>query len=256
MSWEEWGPFGFGKTQYPLTASTAKSLLEDADPAIFWLLDFLSAMLTKHMGARWTAESAAAGLAKLDGNPSVLVGSKVSHDPLPWLPAFQYDFPILGAFRVAAVRKQEDVAPATHDGQPLYSTAHVLFMLPPLTADQANKLLPILHAVQVVAKEKVFVGADPDWQSGALLTEKMGVTSVMFADAEFGTLRGRAQGDQRRENDAKAFYPSAMLRFQIAENRLASTAPIANVPFTGADVGVSVKDSEGEIVIAEVEVNV
>lgn len=256
MSWEEWGPFAFGKTQFPLTASTAKSLLEDADPAIFWLLDFLSAMLTKHLGARWTAEAAAAPLTKLDGNPSVIVGSKISFDPLPWLPVFQADFPILAAFRVASEIDSTGGAPNTHDGQPLYSTAHVLFMLPPLTASQANKLLPILHAVQVVAKEKVFVGADPDWQSGALLTDKMGAVSVRLTGAEFGTLPGRAQGEQRRENDAKAFYPSAMLRFQIAENRLASTAPIANVPFTGADVGISVKDDEGEIVIAEVEVNV
>ena len=255
MSFEEWGPFGFGGVQFPLTASTAKSLSEDLDPACFWLVDFLKAMLEKHLGARWTAEAAAAGLTKLDGNPSVIVGSALTNDPFDQIPVFQYDFPILAGFHVFAANDAADSAPNTQDGKPLFSTLHVLFVLPPLDAAQAKKLVPILSGVVKVAKEKVFVAHDPDWQGGADLKEKMGVTDARFVQAEYGSLRGRAQGEQRRDHEAKSFYPTVMIRFQIAQSRLASTAEIANVPFEGADAAISVKDEAGEILIAEVEVN-
>ena len=47
--------FGYGGAVYPLTSSTTNSLLRDADPALFYVLEFLSWGLGHYLDARITA---------------------------------------------------------------------------------------------------------------------------------------------------------------------------------------------------------
>lgn len=253
----DYGSFKIGGVEFPLDASTVNSLLQDGDPALFYLLDFCKWQLEKNLGNRWAAEAAGASppLKKLNGDASAIVGTAIHYDPIPHLPTFQFDWPILAVFRVLSSQSRESLGLRTHDARQLGSSLHVLFMLPPLTMAQMTRLHPILSLAVRVLADRVFMGGDSAWQSGQKLRELMAVDVVEFDDAEYGSMRGQAQGEQRVEPRVNSFYPAVLMRFKISEARVASEAAEQNVPFTGANTSISVKDDEGEIVIAELEAN-
>ena len=92
----DFGTFQYGGTAYPLTASTANSLLRDADPSLYYALDYFAAMITQHVGARLIAESA--------GFSSPITAAVVQvapMDPAPYLLQQQFKFPLLSVSRSA-----------------------------------------------------------------------------------------------------------------------------------------------------------
>jgi len=256
---EESGFFGAGNVQFPLTTSNAKSLLEDADPAVFWIGKYLKAMLEHHAGARMAAAFAAAGLTKRDGSPAGIVGTLYGHDPIPNGTVFQGDFPLLGVFRTTSEQGKTGTVSehvSTAHNAVLVSFIHVLYVLPPLTAAQANQLLPVLRIVETITLEKLWLGFDPNWEDGELVRVKAGCASIRFVGSEYGTtMPGPSQGEQRREEGARGRYPVIMMRLEIAEERTYSTATEANQPLEGVDIEVQADHENGAVTIAEIKVD-
>lgn len=145
-----------GGVQTPLTASTANSLLRDADPTIFYALDFLGAMLVTHLGARFAAEIKRAKADKTF--PSGIVAYKVGYDPAPYLSQEQVKFPLLAIYRA-----EEEYAEHTIVWRRDNSKVNISYILPPLTPGQAEHLHPILRGVSEVIGLRIEQGMDPTY---------------------------------------------------------------------------------------------
>ena len=133
----DFGTFQYGGVSYPLTSSTANSLLRDADPSLYFALDYFASVISTHVGTRLIAESA--------GFPSPITKAVMQvapMDPAPYLLQQQFQFPLLVAYRVKdsygrrTVTWQEDVG-----------EWQVAYILPPLTqgAGRANQAYSALR---------------------------------------------------------------------------------------------------------------
>src|SRR5258708_747468 len=74
----------YGGILFPLAATSANSLLQDADPALFQALAFYAFVLNKYLGPRFVTESAAVAYQDSKQQPiSSLVEAQVAYNPLP-----------------------------------------------------------------------------------------------------------------------------------------------------------------------------
>lgn len=171
--------FKYGTVFGPLPESTEKSLLEDADPALNAMLKFLEWGIEQHIGPRLLAQ------ARLEPNLKQLpkaVVQTVSADPLPFLFANQFQFPLL-----ALTRKEDkwDEHTVAYDK----STSEWIFtyVLPSLMPKQVPAFNPVLHAVSNVVRHLLRRGdaAYPAGGIGAMLDA--GIASSRLASAKYGT---------------------------------------------------------------------
>jgi hypothetical protein len=146
----DYASFKHGGTTFPLTASTSNSLLKDADAVSFYMLDFFASVLNTHLGSRLAAQATAAGM-----TISNAVAMKVPYDPAPYLLEEQFKFPLLAVYRKRSVMRGN--ISYRHDD----SEFAVAYILPPLSAAQAEQLLPILRAVGRVLDNRADMGFDP-----------------------------------------------------------------------------------------------
>src|SRR5579872_7429478 len=98
--------FKWGGVVYPLTSATTNALLQDADPAIFYALDFYASMLQQYLGARWSAECTRANRSDIGAN---VVQSKVPYDPSDYLTTEQLSFPLLAVYRTRSTEAEQSV---------------------------------------------------------------------------------------------------------------------------------------------------
>jgi hypothetical protein len=173
----ERGTFGWSNAVYPLTASTANSALKDADPALFYALDFWSTVLTSHLLARWTAECTAAGGGAAD-MASAIVKQTSSYDPAPYLKETQYKFPLLAVYRMRSTSRERTIAWENTE-----SRWGVQWILPPLPPDQCERLLPFRKAVFDVLVNRTTNQQDPSYQSNAMVWHDLAkLDTVGFTD--------------------------------------------------------------------------
>jgi hypothetical protein len=171
------GTFNYGGLSFPLATPSATTLLQDADPAIFWALDYFSTMLATHIGARLVAESTACGATDI----TAAVRSTVPYDPAPLLTTQQLKLPMLAVYRIRD-RYQRITSAWSHEE----ATWGVTYVLPPLRDDQVERLWPILHAAAIVIHNRTEQGHDPAYRSNALVwadlarVERIGVTGGSF----------------------------------------------------------------------------
>ena len=151
----DYSSFGGGGAAYPLPASTANSLLKDADPAIYYALDFFANVIQIHSGARISAEASAAG-----GGLSIpnLPPTQLPYDPFPYLKELQTaaKLPLLAIFRKGGNLTARTVS-LQHDE----ANVTMQYILPPLTAGQAERLIPALKAVKDILHNRGEQGWDP-----------------------------------------------------------------------------------------------
>ena len=171
------GTFNYGGLSFPLATPSANTLLQDADPAIYWALDYLSTMLATHIGARLVAEAAACGASEI----TAAVRSTVPFDPARVLTSQQFKLPMLAVYRIRD-RYQRITAAWSHEE----ATWGVTYVLPPLRDDQLERLWPIVHAAAIVLHNRTEQGHDPAYRSNALVwsdlahVERIGVTGGSF----------------------------------------------------------------------------
>lgn len=168
--------FRHGGVQFPLTRSTTKALLEDADPAIFHALDFFAAMLRIYIGPRLMTQARLEGL-KLDD----AVVKTLFVEPSPFLLAHQFKFPLLSLHR----RTEENAgASASYDRD--VSEWEFAYVLPSLTPRQTEVLHPILRAAARVITQAARVGRDPAYKDGASVWELAGIERARVIRSSYG----------------------------------------------------------------------
>lgn len=211
-------PFTAGAIAFPLApAAGARTLLRDADPALFFLLDYFAWSIRQYVGARLLAEANAAGIPWVDA-----VAGAAPFDPREYLLEHQAGFPLLGMYRVASafsdltVVKRQDV-----------TQLELAYVLPPLSTAQRERLGPILHAVKALVAHRAEAGWDADYtppggSQGQQLFEQVtaGLTAMTATAARFG---GYVDGE--------LVFPSVVMTLEITEDAMLDESDLP--PFRG-----------------------
>lgn len=185
----DYAQFRLGGVTFPLTASTSNSLLRDSDPALYYMLDFFAEMIRTHLGSRLAAQATVAGL-----TISNAVAMRIPYDPAPYLLEEQLKFPLLAVYRKQSTFRG-NISRRHHDGE-----FEVAYILPPLSAAQAEQLLPILRSVGRVLDNRAEMGFDPTYtppggSAGALVwsTSYASLEAVQFLQERFGPYAGMGE---------------------------------------------------------------
>lgn len=179
----EQASFVHGGVTFPLATGTGNSLLRDADPALYYVLDYFASVLQTYVGARLAAEAAAVGLATGPNGITQAVGYKLPYDPLQVLQEQQLGrWPLLAVHRQAGKFVGKSVA--------FYSerdTWKITYVLPPLTGAQREKLGPVLAAIPKVLLNRIENKFDPGYASGANFAALAGIEEIGLVDEAWGS---------------------------------------------------------------------
>lgn len=216
-----------GNVQFPLPhtgngiGGRVSSLLRDADPALFFLLEFYSAIIEHHLGDRLRAEASAGGATKI----TQAVAETLPLDPDPYLQTATYKFPLLSAYRSKTAFDYEGQFKLAVD------TIEVAYALPALTPGAAERLSPILHAVAAVIDNRTERGFDPAYKpsgfsQGASVWPLAGVARAEVKSVGYGAF---APTD-------KLYYPAVMLTVELRHRSSDVASDFLN--FSGANLSV------------------
>lgn len=204
------GYFKVGGASSPLTASTSNSLLKDADPVIYYMLQFYAGVLSLHMGARWNAEVAAAGRTDL-ANHTVI--HKLPYDPIPYLQENQYKFPLLACYR-----KSESYAELTSTWYNITSKLNIMWIMPPMSAGQMERLAPFRAHVARTIVDRTEQGLDTNYNSGQNVWAASGLSKIRIVNCSYGNI----------PTDTNSYYPTILLECEMIERRMPATEPGSN----------------------------
>lgn len=151
--------FNYGGVSFPLAADGAErvSLLKDADPVIYWALRFYESVLNTHIGARLVLEANA-----VEAPIQSAVAYTTPLDPIPWLLEEHFRFPLLALYRISSKNSLHTI-----NWSKQTTKLGLAYILPPLTAGQAENIVPILSTVPLVIANRTEQGFDPAFMSGA-----------------------------------------------------------------------------------------
>jgi len=209
----------------PLTASTANSLLDDADPALSAVLAFCQGVLPIHLGARFDAEVVRAGRPDLAGH---LADRAIPYDPLPFLAQEQLVPPLLAVYPI-----RENTHEKTRNWWHLEEQWRVQWILPPLTPAQFLQLSPILRAVGRVLVDRIEQGWDPAYKTGSKVFSVANIEEIGVTECRYGTVAGI---------DSKIFFPAVEIDLLVSEQK--GPTP-GNEALDGIDAKVQSTNSDG-----------
>jgi hypothetical protein len=222
--------FKHGGVDYPLTAATANSLLRDADPALYYALEYLAGVLQIDIGARLTAQAALEGLVL-----SAAVKQKIHLEPSPFIYADQLTFPTLAIYR-----KNETYSEKSISFDLDVSEWEFAYVLPPLTPRQQQQLQPILRAAAVSIRHAVEQGYHPLYNSGQKVWTDAGISAIKVVGVRYGGYEPITDGG--------GTYRALVGSMQVMERsmpRPASFAELAGVD--GAIDNVDPTDAENPV---------
>lgn len=202
--------FKRGGIVFPITSDLTRTLLRDADPVLFFLIDFLGSVINTYVGPRFVAQAAQAGVILPDGSPvASAVAYAVPFDPEPFMLEEQLGFPLLAAYRTQGT--SSDLAASY---QHSVDTFEVVYALPPLTAGQAEQVQPVLHAVRQLIHDRVRKGWDPSY------TPPGGVAGDIVWSASFAGLESIDVGNVeygRLKASGNLWFPLILLELTVKE---------------------------------------
>jgi hypothetical protein len=221
----DYSTFRRGAVTYPLTTSLTNSALQDADPVLFYVLDFLSAMITTYVGPRFMATvGTSAALTALITKP---VAYRIPYDPSPYLTDNQFKFPLFAAWR-----QKETFRGRTTTWHMSETLVGLNYVLPPVNAAQAELLLPFLNAVSQVIDDRVENGFDPSYtppggNAGDVVWADTGVEQVRMVEGSWGTFT---------QTNSDLVFPAWQGTIMLKERAEKVTLPNTFSKFAGADV--------------------
>jgi hypothetical protein len=221
----EFGAFQFGAAEYPLTASTDNTLLQDADPALAAMLPFLTAVFETYFAARLKSQALLHEL-RLPG----AVVTTAALDPTPFVMSDQFQFPIFCLYRKKDAWDDQSIAYGKST-----STLEFAYVLPPLTPVQAADLQPILRSVSVVMRRALTMMRDPGYQDGVEVLKLAGIQRARLVDCTYG-------GYERIDVNDK-FYRALTGTITVVEREQPATGQFS--PYKGADTAIDVTDTDG-----------
>lgn len=230
----DYSSFTYGSTLFPLVGPSA-SLLKDADPALFYLLEFYRSILETHLGSRLLAESALAGVTSI----SSAVAEVLPLDPAPFLVQNHLKFPLLAAYRTKSKFEWEGTYKFSVDD------VEVVYVLPPLEPGQAERLMPILRAAARIIDSRTEQGRDPAYTpsggaAGDSFWQPAGLASAGVREVSYGAF----------EPADRLFFPAVRL---VVEMRERSEFPLsAFEDFEGGAVDIDVHDTATDTTLERV----
>lgn len=184
-------PIRLGGATYPLSGSQENSILRDADPAIFYILDFFEWAIGFYIGERWGVQVNAARLR--NAPRPVMYATPI--DPAPYLTEEHFKFPLLAVYRPSTETSDWSI-PIRLDK----STIRADWILPPLTAGQAEQLVPFLRAVTGILNQLCDNGCDEDYTppggaAGDCFCDKAqaGIDKLEMVEATYGLYEGAGE---------------------------------------------------------------
>lgn len=176
----DYGTFQSGGVIFPVEASPFVASRTALDPSLSAALAFYKAMLETHLGAYFAAMVTDSGVTNLS---SSIVAEVVGYDPTPYLQSAQYKFPLLAMYRT-----EEEVSDHTVAWYKSESKYVFLYVLPPLDAAQANRIVHILKGVKSVIVDRTIQGYDPAYLSGAEVWADAGLMEIGVKSARYGAI--------------------------------------------------------------------
>ncbi len=218
----------YGGLSLPLAASSSNSLLVDADPAVYLALDFLAAMIRQYVGARLVAEAAAADCGAPITNA---VMTTLPYPPGPFLMQEQMPLPALFLFRHTSKNDYATLSRSHATGM-----LECNYVLPALSGAQAEKILPIRHAIELLLADRIENGQDdaytpPGGSLGEPVWLRAGIERIDFGDVTYGGFEGVGS----------LYLPALTMTTTIKERH--KGAP--GIVLTGVRDRVTVRDADG-----------
>lgn len=245
----DYNQFQVGNVVQPLPSPGTNSLLQDADSALFYALDFWAYVITTYPGPRLIAAASAAGITIPDA-----VGTRTyPYEPTPeWLES-QIRLPALFAYRVESLTEQWTAA-WEHD----VTTFELLYVLPPLDAAGSERLLPILSAVAQALRKKTTDAWDPGY------TPPGGNLGDQFDAAPYANLQEigfGAWGNPKRPlsrwyrmgklpSGGDLWFPTLMMSGYFVERDMYAPTQGGPSKVAGADITGNVTAEDGTVVPA------
>lgn len=150
----DYSAFQVGGDLQPLPTGGGNSLLRDADPALFFLLDYAAFVINTYPGPRLLQAATAAGATKI----TAAVAQKYPLLPQPEMLENQFSFPLLCIGRQRTTTRRKTAG--WEDDRCIFE---LLYVLPPLNPGQAEQVLPIRKAIYDSLRKKVTQGYDPGY---------------------------------------------------------------------------------------------
>jgi hypothetical protein len=218
----------YGGLSLPLPASTSRSLLADADPALYLALDFIAAMIRQYVGDRLVAEAAASDC----GAPITdAVASVQPYEPGPFLMQAHHPLPALFLFRHTSKNDYATLSRSHATG-----SLECDYVLPALTAAQAERILPVRHAIEELLADRIENGQDdaytpPGGTLGEPVWLRAGIERIDITDVTYAGFDGMGN----------LYLPALAMTLTVKERH--KGAP--GITLTGLRERVTLRDADG-----------
>lgn len=154
-----YGAFEVGGVVQPVALDGGAGLLRDSDPALYFALDFWTWVVNNYPGPRIVQAAQAAGLTTPGGQAvTAAVQQAYPYDPSSYELESQFRFPFLAAYRTRA--RSTRLTASYEDDRTEFQ---LLYVLPPLDAAAAERLLPALTSVYKALRHATTQGWDPGY---------------------------------------------------------------------------------------------
>lgn len=151
--------FTHGAAEFPLAlgTTTGNSLLRDADPFVYYALEYFASVLNTHMSARLLQEATAVGMTRITS----AVAETLPYHPGEYLTQAHVKFPLLALYRKEGKFEYQGTRKRSVD------QLELVYVLPPLTPGEHERLFPILKAVASIVDNRAEQGFDPSYTPSA-----------------------------------------------------------------------------------------
>jgi len=188
----DYGTFQVGAAQYPLVSPGTNTPLHDADPALYYALDFWAAMITYYVGPRLLVEAAASGVV-VGGSFTAAVVQQYPYDLGPVMLEDQLQFPALACWRTRSRYAWHTDGYCKDTGN-----VSVAYVMPPINAGQSERLLPFLRAIEATLRNRTNQAWDPNYTPpggsaaipGPFTAAFAYIMEIGFLDGTYGRLPG------------------------------------------------------------------
>jgi hypothetical protein len=237
----ERGSFQYAGSVYPLATSTGNSALKDADPALYYALNFFSSVLTTYLQSRLVAEATAANVTII----TQAVAYELPYDPLTVLQEQQWGkFPLLAIWRTGGKDRWRTIGRMDR-----LNAWKVAYVLPPLTGGQRERLQPFINkSVHDILLDRIENMGDPGWNSGA------SPWGPAYANLEEISLVGDVTGSYELPQ-SNLILPAWIGDLQVIERQENVPVSATGGPITGIDINVSDTSQGAPLDLADAQVN-
>lgn len=238
--------FKYGGVEFPLDDTSANTALRDADPALYYALEFFASVITTHIEARLLVEAGKVGASQIEE----AVATALPWNPEPWLTEQHLRFPLLAVYRKGGESKFLGTR------RELLQRLEVAYVLPPLKPAEAEHMLPFLRAVGLLLDNRTTQGFDPAYTPTAPTgTAGEFVWGATRAGIRKATITGHTLGAYQPTQDL--YFPAIILALELIEQSnplIGDYDDFDGADLTGTEGAIDLRDPDGTTVENFVEV--